>query len=211
MNSPSSRRIRPRTRAARPPARAARRLGATAVLALTAALATGLASGCSGDANADSGQSHPGGTRAPQPAALSGGACQLLDYDVVEAAIGVRFAIAASATSAATFTCVLQPDGADLPDLSLAVTATEADMSVFRTSVVPKGGTTIEDLGKLGYRVGVPASATAGPGVEVGWLSANQRLMVLRYRSATGTAQGDVDALAPKLVDLAKKIDLTTS
>ncbi len=197
--------------AARPPVRAPRsgRPG-RAVLAL--ALVTVLAAGCSGNANADSGgQPHPTGTRAPQPAALSGGACQLLDYDVVEAAIGVRFAIAASATSAATFTCVLQPDGADVPDLSLAVTATEADISVFRTTVVPKGGTTIEDLGKLGYRVGVPASATAGPGVEVGWLSANQRLMVLRYRSATGTAQGDLDALAPKLVDLAKKIDLTTS
>ena len=208
MSSPSSPATRP---PARPSVRVARphRLGAAAVLAL----ASVLASGCSGNANADSGgQQHPSGTRAPQPAALSGGACQLLDYDVVEAAIGVRFAIAASATSRATFTCVLQPDGgADVPDLSLAVTATEADMSVFRSTVVPRGGTTIEDLGKLGYRVGVPASATAGPGVEVGWLSANQRLMVLRYRSATGTAQGDVDALAAKLVDLAKKIDLTTS
>lgn len=188
------------------------RAGAAATLALTAALGSLLVSGCSGNANADSGdRGRPAGTPAPRPAALSGGACQLLDYDIVEAAIGVRFAVAAAAANAATFTCVLQPDDASVPDLSLAVTATEADMSVFRSTVIPKGGTPIEDLGKVGYRIGVPASATAGPGVEVGWLSGNQRLMVLRYHSATGTAPGDVDALAPKLVDLAKKIDLTTS
>ena len=188
------------------------RPGRRVLPALALVLVGALAAGCSGDANADSGgPTHPSGTQTRQPAALSGGACQLLDYDVIEAITGVRFAVAAAATSAATFTCVLQPDGAGLPDLSLAVTATEADMSVFRSTVIPKGATTIEDLGKVGYRTGVPASAAAGPGVEVGWLSGNQRLMVLRYHSATGTAQGDVDALAPKLVDLAKKIDLTTS
>jgi hypothetical protein len=177
-----------------------------------AVLVTAVATGCSGNANADSGgQPNASATPTRWPAAQSGGACQLLDYDVIEATIGVRFAVAASATSTATFTCVLQPDGAGLPDLTLAVTATEADMSVFHSTVIPKGATTIEDLGKISYRVGVPASATAGPGVEVGWLSSNQRLMVLRFHSATGTAQADVDALAPKLVDLAKKIDLTIS
>ena len=190
-----------------------RRLGRRRLVAVAAALlVTALAAGCSGNANADSGgPTHPTGTPTRQPAALSGGACQLLDYDIIEAAIGVRFAVAAAATNAATFTCVVQPGDAGLPDLSLAVTATEADMSVFRSTVIPKGATTIEDLGKIGYRAGAPASAAAGPGLEVGWLSGNQRLMVLRYRSATGTAQGDVDAMAPKLVDLAKKIDLTTS
>lgn len=198
MNCPSSTRPQPRRR----------RPGAAAVLALTVALATGLASGCT--TNADwRGPEYP--TQAPRPAAWSGGACQLLDYDVIEAAIGVRFAVAAAATSTATFTCVLQPDGAGVPDLSLAVTATEADQSVFRSVVIPNGATTVEDLGKVGYRAGVPASATAGPGVEVGWLSGNQRLMVLRYHSSIGTAQTDVDALAPKLVDLAKKIDLIES
>ena len=189
------------------------RPGRRRLVAVAAALlVTALAAGCSGDANADSGgATHPSGPPTRQPAALSGGACQLLDYDVVEATIGVRFAVAAAATNAATFTCVLQPDGAGLPDLSLAVTATEADNSVFRSTVIPKGATTLEDLGKVGYRAGVPASATAGPGVEVGWLSGNQRLMVLRFHAATGAGAGDVDAMAPKLVDLAKKIDLTTS
>jgi hypothetical protein len=144
------------------------------------------------------------------PAALAGGACQLLDYDIVEAELGVRFALAASATNAATFTCVLQPAAAGEPDLSLAVTATLADESVFRTSVVPKGATVLSDLGKIGYQVAVPAVAGVGPGLEVGWLSANQRLMVVRYHSADGTAAAGVNALLPKLVELARKIDLTT-
>jgi hypothetical protein len=197
------------------PTEARRRTGPTAAtlagVALAATLAAGLASGCSDSASAGSGgRPDPAGSATRQPAALSGGACQLLDYDTVEAALGVRFAVAASATSGATFTCVLQPDGAGEPDLSLAVTATEADQSVFRTSVVPKGAAVIQDLGKVGYQLGVPAGGGAGPGLEVGWLSGNQRLMVLRYRTAGDAAGTDVNALLPKLVELARKIDLTT-
>jgi hypothetical protein len=168
-------------------------------------------SGCGGPAGAFTARSDPpSAATSRQPAELAGGACQLLDYDTVQAAIGTSFAIAASGTSGATFTCVLEPAQGTLPDLSLAVTATEADPSVFRSSVVPKGATVIEDLGKVGYRLPVPAAGGVGPGLEVGWLSANQRLIVLRYRTANGTAGTDLDALVPKLVDLAKKIDMTT-
>ena len=190
--------------------RAAARGGWVAVGALAAG-AVLAASGCSGNANAvaDKAPTTAASTIRP-PAALAGGACQLLDYDVVEAELGVRFALAASATNAATFTCVLQPAGADEPDLTLAVTATVADESVFRTSVVPKGATVLSDVGKIGYQIGVPAAAGVGPGLEVGWLSANQRLMLLRYHSAEGSAAADVNALAPKLLELARKIDLTT-
>jgi hypothetical protein len=169
------------------------RAGAALLAALT--LAT-LASGCSRSANADA-------DRAPSPAASPA-------YDVVDAELGTRFAIAASAVSGATFTCALRPADAGEPDLSLAVTATEADQSVFRATVVPKGATVIQDLGKVGYQTGVPAAGGAGPGIEVGWLSGNQRLMVLRYRGAAGTAVPDVNALLPKLVELARKVDMTT-
>jgi hypothetical protein len=169
------------------------------------------AAGCGGLAGAAATSSNPPGAPASrQPAALAGGACQLVDYDVVAAAIGTNFAVAASGTNGATFTCVLEPSQGSLPDLSLAVTATAADPYVFRSSVVPKGATVIEDLGKVGYRLPVAAGGGAGPGLEVGWLSANQRLMVLRYRTPGGTAGSDLDALVPKLVDLAKKIDMTT-
>jgi hypothetical protein len=143
------------------------------------------------------------------PAALAGGACQLLDFDVIEAQLGVSFGLAAAATSDATYTCVVQPAAADLPDLSLAVTPTKADATVFKNSVQPKGGAAVGSLGKIAYSVSVPAGGGAGQGIEVTWLSANQRLISLRYRSPNGTAAGDVSALLPKLVGLAKVIDLT--
>jgi hypothetical protein len=145
-----------------------------------------------------------------QPAAEAGGACQLLDYDVIQAQLGVRFDIAASGNVDATYTCILQPAKSDLPDLSLAVTATQADASVFKTSVEPKGGATVSDLGKVAYSAPVAAGGGAGPGIEVGWLSGNQRLIILRYRGPDGAAAGDANALLPKMVALAKAIDLTS-
>jgi len=141
------------------------------------------------------------------PAEYAGGACQLMDFDVVSAVLGVRFEVAGAGNVDDTYTCVLQRVDVRLPDLSLAVTPTVADTGIFHDKVIPKGATVLSDLGKLGYSRPVPASGDAGPGVEVGWLSGNQRLMVLRYRGPAGTAPGDVTALGPKLVDLAKKVD----
>jgi hypothetical protein len=180
--------------------------GMVATGALLAGAGCGGPAGAAGAARSDP----PSAAASREPAASAGGACQLLDYDVVAAAIGTNFAIAAAGTSGATFTCVLQPSQGSLPDLSLAVTATEADPYVFRSSVVPRGATVIEDLGKVGYRLPVAAAAGTGPGLEIGWLSANQRLMVVRYRTPAGSAGTGLDALVPKLVDLAKKIDMAT-
>jgi hypothetical protein len=102
---------------------------------------------------------------------------------------------------------VLQRVGADLPDLSLAVSTTLADPGVFKASVAPKGAPVLTDLGKVGYSTGIPAADGAGPGSEVGWLSGNQRLMILRFRSPPGTAPDELTALTPKLIALAKKVD----
>jgi hypothetical protein len=142
-----------------------------------------------------------------QPAEYSGGACQLLNYDQISAAIGVQFDVAAASSTGDTFTCVLQRVDADLPDLSLAVSPTLADPTVFKSSVAPKGATVRTDLGKVGYTAAVPGAAGGGPGIEVGWLSGNQRLMVLRFRTPAGTAPGDAAAMTPKLVTLAQKVD----
>lgn len=144
------------------------------------------------------------------PAAVAGGACQFLDYDVIEKALGARFDVAAAGTTSASFTCVLQGRSGSLPDLSLAVTATKADPTAFKSAVMPKKATSVSGLGKIGYSATVAAGSGSGPGIEVGWLSGNQRLMVLRYRAAPDTPADEVDALSPKLVDLAKKIDLAT-
>jgi len=151
---------------------------------------------------------HPVPSPTREPAESAGGACLLLSFEQVADAIGVDFAVSGARSSGDTYTCVLRRVEAQLPDLSLSVSPTLADTGVFSSNVAPKGSATVGDLGKLGYSRSLPASATgAGPGAEVGWLSGNQRLMVLRYRTPVGTPSGDATALIPKLVALAKKID----
>jgi hypothetical protein len=141
------------------------------------------------------------------PAEYSGGACLLMNFDLVKSSTGVDFDVAGAGNVDDSYTCVLQKVGVSLPDLTLAVTPTMADTGLFHDKVIPKGATVLSDLGKLGYSRTVGPAGGAGPAAEVGWLSGNGRLMVLRYRSASGTASADVSALLPKLVDLAKKVD----
>ncbi len=142
------------------------------------------------------------------PAGVAGGACQLLDFDVVAAAVGVSFDVAAAAQQGGTYTCVLQQQQSSFPDLTLAVTPTAADVSTFRGTVTPKGAATVSDLGRAGYSTTVPASGGAGPAIEVGWLAGNARLLVLRYRLAPGADPAPLAALTPKVVELARKVDL---
>jgi hypothetical protein len=175
-------------------------LGRVVVLAATAVLAAGCTSSDAGAAGTD----RPARVPAHEPAEYAGGACQLLSFELVNGALGTHFEVAGAGDSGDTYTCVLQRVDAQLPDLLLAVTPTMADTPIFHDKVVPKGATVLNDLGKLGYSRTVPASGGAGAGAEVGWLSGNQRLMVLRYRAAAG---GDATDLVPKLVTLAKKVD----
>lgn len=170
---------------------------AAGIFALTTAGCSGPAAGAPRANQTSIGPDH-------QPAEFAGGACQLMNFDLVNGALGSSFDVAGAGESGDTYTCVLQRIDKELPDLSLAVTPTLADTSIFHDKVVPKGATVLSDLGKLGYSRTVPASGGAGPGAEVGWLSGNQRLMVLKYRSATG---GDATDILPKLVALAKKVD----
>lgn len=146
-------------------------------------------------------------TRSRPPAGAAGGACQLLDYDLVARILGVTFDVAAASQNASTFSCVLQARGASYPDLVLTVTPTKVNQKAFRTAVMPKGATAVADLGKVGYSAPAPPLGAAGPGVEVGWLSVNGRLIVLRYRLPSGAAPEMVAALTPKLVLLAMEVD----
>jgi hypothetical protein len=150
---------------------------------------------------------HPLPSPTREPAEAAGGACQLLSFDAVAAALAVDFDVAGASNTGETFTCVLRQVTTELPDLSLSVSPTLADPTVFSASVTPKGSAVIGDLGKLGYSRTVPAASGAGPAAEVGWLSSNQRLMVLRFRTAPGAPAGDAPAMVPKLVALAKKVD----
>jgi hypothetical protein len=143
-------------------------------------------------------------------AAAAGGACQLLDFDAIASIVGTRFDVAAASQTGNTYTCVVEQTGNTLPDLALSVASTQADVGIFKSKVVPNGAATIDQLGKSGYSATVPAGSGAGPGIEVGWLSGNQRLMTVRLRTRSGTAPADAAALVPKVVALAKQIDMTT-
>src|SRR5262249_30835676 len=144
------------------------------------------------------------------PAAAAGGACQLLDWDMIKTSLGLTFSVAAAGQQGNTFTCVAQGHGTSLPDLMLAVTATTADTSVCTSTVRPKGAAPVAGVGKIAFSVLTPAAADAGPGIEVGWLAGNSRIIDLRLRLARKATPADVQATLPKMVDLAKKVDLSS-
>lgn len=182
-----------------------RRTTAALVAVLFAALAA--VTGCGRDP-APAAPVSPSPTK--WPAGIAGGACQLLDYDVVAKALGTMFDVSAAGEENETNTCVLQQQGTSYPDLTLAVSPTEADITVFKSVVVPKGAAMVPSLGKYGYSIAVPPRAGGGPASEVGWLSGNGRLLVLRYRFPAGTPTSQVTALTPKLVELSRQIDLSS-
>jgi hypothetical protein len=171
------------------------------VLALLFAVAL---SGCGTDAAADPGEAP---IEPDWPAALPGGACTLLNYDTIEAAVGVRFTASAAAEAEGTNTCALTSDGGTYPDLVLAVTASEVDKASYNASMPPAGSAPVAQLGQTAYRFVAPARDAAGPQVEVGWLSANGRIMSLRFTFPPDAAQDQVNGLVGKLVELARTVD----
>ncbi|MFK3980399.1 hypothetical protein ACI2K4_08465 [Micromonospora sp. NPDC050397] len=140
------------------------------------------------------------------PAAAAGGVCRLLDYPAIEKAVGTTFDVSAATTQGKTNTCVLQSEQASLPDLALAVTPTTADASVFGDEA-PDGGQSVKGLGKAAYRVTLAPGKDHGAGVEVCWLSSDGQMISLRYTLPAGEGKPAADALAGKLVTLAKQVD----
>jgi hypothetical protein len=179
-------------------------------LLLLAAMACATTAGATGCTKAAADPPLPAAPVATEwPASVAGGACQLLDYATIEAAIQVRFDVAAASQQGKTYTCVVQHSDASRPDLMLAVTATTADPAIFRSTMVPDKAHSVSGLGRAAYRVRVAGGKTQGPAAEVGWLSADKRLLTLRFTFPPGAASAEADALASKLVDLAKKVDKT--
>jgi hypothetical protein len=149
-------------------------------------------------------------TAPPTPAALAGGACLLLDFTTVAKQLGTAFAVSAAADTSGTFSCVLQESSGSYPRLTLSITATNLSPADFTADVKPKGSTSVAELGKTAYEAQVSATKSAGPVIEVGWLSGNDRLIIFRYAFPTGTSLDVSKALAPKMVTLAKIVDQTT-
>ncbi len=171
-----------------------------AALLLAAITATALTVAC-----APSG----GGSGSQWPPGAAGRACQFLNYDAVAATLGVRFDTAGGASKDETYSCALTQADNEFPDLTLAVTETEADEVIFTATMIPSGATRVNDLGRIAYRVGVAAVKGSGPGIEVGWLSTYGRLMVIRYTFPAGTTSAQINEFVPKLVALAKRIEET--
>lgn len=179
----------------------ARRLSASLLLLLLA--------GCGTEAAADA-PAAPAAVAPEIPAAAAGGVCQLLDYVLIERIVGVKFDIAAAQKVDKTYSCAVQSMGAARPDLVLSVTVTQADAEVFKEELIPQGGAAVKGLGKAAYQQIRGAGGSAGPGIEVGWLTADARLIILRYTFASGQPKSAADELAPKLVALAKEINQTS-
>lgn len=191
------------------------RSGRWVTAVVTALLAVALA-GCRA-ANAGAGTPQPAGSPSasasvgpPSPAALAGGACLLLDYETVRKDLGVQFSVAAAADTSGSYTCLLRTATASLPDLVLAITATDLTSGEFLTDVQPNGATAVTDLGKVGYVQQLPAASGGGPTIEVGWLSGNDRLITMRYTAAKGTTTDQLAALVTAMVTLARHVDTTT-
>lgn len=145
--------------------------------------------------------------RAGWPLGAAGAACQLLDYDDVEAALGTTFDTAGGASVETTYTCVLTRGEQEYPDLTLALTPSSADEVIFTAMVIPSGATQVPELGRIAYSLQRPAGDGHGPGIEVGWLSATGRLMMLRYTFAADADAEAVQAMTARVLAFAQQID----
>jgi hypothetical protein len=142
------------------------------------------------------------------PASAAGGACILLDYPQIEEHIGVRFDVAASDQSDDTSTCVVQTEGGTRPDLTFSVVAsTAADAKMFLAELKPKGAKTLSGLGRAAYRLVAPPDDDAGPAVEMGWLTAEEQIMTLRFTFPARAADDEVADMAGRLVNLAQALN----
>ena len=183
---------------------------AAAFIALTATAACTTAGHGSAPSAAGPPASVTPSTAPPTPAALAGGACLLLDFNTVAKQLGTAFNVSAAADTSGTFSCVLQESSGSYPRLSLSITATNLSPADFTADVKPKGSASVAELGKTAYEAQVAATKSAGPVIEVGWLSGNDRLIIFRYAFPTGTSPEVSKALAPKMVNLSKIVDQTT-
>ncbi len=152
------------------------------------------------------------------PASTAGRVCEFIEYGPVADVIGVRFDTAGGARANDTLSCVLTQAGHDFPELSLALTPTSTDEVLFRVLFAPPKSAAVASLGRAAYRAAIapatpvntgPAGTVtqAGPGIEIGWLSASSRLILLRYVAPAEVSSVGVATLIPMLIVLAQRIE----
>jgi hypothetical protein len=141
-----------------------------------------------------------------------GRACQAIEFDTVEAALGVRFETSSAARVDQTWSCVLGLPDRSFPDLTVTLSETSANEVIIRASSWPSGATTVDGLGRIAYQLALPPSigqdgAPSGPGLRIGWLSAAPQLMMLRFTWPADATAEQIAALTPALLDLARGIE----
>ncbi len=143
-------------------------------------------------------------------AAMAGGACLLLDFGTINSDLGSSFDTAGAADKTGTYTCVVQAGVDRRPNLTLSITATTLTTTDFTANIVPSGTKPVPQLGKIGYLEHLKPAAGAGPAIEVGWLSGNGRLIIMRYSLANSATDADATAAEAGMTALAKTVDVTT-
>lgn len=146
----------------------------------------------------------------PPDAAMAGGACLLLDFDTINKDLGSSFNTAGAADKNGTYTCVVLAGAATRPNLTLSITATTLTTTDFTATVVPGGTKPVSQLGKIGYLEHIKPAGSTGPAIEIGWLSGNERLIIMRYSMAGGTPDATATAAEAGMTALAKTVDVTT-
>ncbi|WP_051367547.1 hypothetical protein [Hamadaea tsunoensis] len=150
----------------------------------------------------------PAPTPAPEPpvrpAALAGGACQLVDFATFDKVLGDHYTVAAAAKNNKTNTCVVRTEQAAYPEVSVSVTPSKVDTSVFGDVVKPKAAKAVAGVGRSAYLLTTAAKGDLGPILEVGWLTGDARLFIVHWTLPAGA---DPAAAEPKVVALAKELD----
>ncbi|MER7415659.1 hypothetical protein ABT346_02535 [Micromonospora peucetia] len=174
-----------------------------------AGVAALLAAGCGAEAEPVA-VPPPAPVAADVAAASSGGACRLLDFDVIEQHAGFRFDVAAASETGDSHTCVVRAGRAALPELTLTVTETSIDVATFTADVVPEKAAKVSGLGQRAYQRTTSAKGALGPVEEVGWLAAGGRLATLRYATPPDADKAAAESLTTTLIALAKQLDTAT-
>jgi hypothetical protein len=127
----------------------------------------------------------------------------------VRQVLGIDFQVAAAGGTAATSqTCVLQQVADPDCDLLLTVTAApEVGAAAFLDSYVPSGGAALDGVGKAAYRVVVRAPGSAGPRVEIGWLSGTGRVLTLAHTLGAAEDPHLTGQVVARLARLAADVD----
>lgn len=159
----------------------------------------------------------PAATAAPEPtptpvtppsplraASAAGGACHLLDYATLYEHLGLAFDVAAARSHDDAHACVLRATTAPLPNVVLTVVPTSADLESFELDLTPEDAEEVERLGQIGYLAELVGGDDRGPGLEVGWLSADERLVTLALTLPDGE---DPTAYAEGLIEVARTVD----